>query len=55
LVVLNLSESPQTLNFDLDSQVLRPLFSTQTPTGESLSLTALTIAPFGVFIGELTS
>jgi glycosidase len=55
LVVLNLSESPQTLHFDLDSQVLHPQFSTQTPAAESLSLTALSIAPFGVFIGELTS
>jgi alpha-glucosidase len=55
LVVLNLSERPQTLRFDLDSQGVRPLFSTHTPVGESLPFTGLNIAPFEVFIGELNS
>ncbi|HEX6034141.1 MAG TPA: alpha-glucosidase [Anaerolineales bacterium] len=55
LVVLNLSARAQTLKFDLSSQGLRSLFSTHKPAGEGLSLAALNVAPFEVFIGELTS
>ena len=55
LVVLNLSEKSDTLKFELPSQSVRCLFSTHTPEGESLSGEALKIAPFEIFIGELTS
>ena len=55
LVVLNLSEKSDTLKFELPSQNVRCLFSTHTPEGESLSGEALKIAPFEIFIGELTS
>jgi len=55
LVVLNLSEKSDTLNFELPSHNVRCLFSTHTPEGESLSGEALKIAPFEIFIGELTS
>ena len=55
LVLLNLSGKPHTLKFDLPSENVRCLFSTHTPAGESLSSEALSIAPFEVFIGELTS
>jgi alpha-glucosidase len=55
LVILNLSGKPDTLKFDLPSQHVRCLFSTHTPEGESLSGEALGIAPFEIFIGELTS
>ena len=54
LVVLNLAEKSDTLKFDLPSQNVRCLFSTHTPAGESLSGEALQIAPFEIFIGELT-
>ena len=55
LVVLNLSQKADTLNLALPSQNVRCLFSTHTPAGESLSGEALPIAPFEIFIGELTS
>ena len=55
LVVLNLSEKPGTLQFDLPGQDVRCLFSTHTPAGESVSAKALKIAPFEIFIGELNS
>jgi alpha-glucosidase len=55
LVVLNLSAKTQTLKLDLTAQVIRPLFSTQKPAGQGISLAALSLAPFEVFIGELTS
>ena len=55
LVILNLSGKPDTLKLDLPSQHVRCLFSTHTPEGESLSGEALSIAPFEIFIGELTS
>jgi len=51
---LNLAEKSDTLKFDLPSQNVRCLFSTHTPAGESLSGEALQIAPFEIFIGELT-
>ncbi len=55
LVVLNLSEKSDTLKFELPSQNVCCLFSTHTPAGESVSGEALQIAPFEIFIGELTS
>ena len=55
LVILNLSDKTCTVNFDLASQTARPLFSTHSPAGESVSLEALQIAPYEIFIGELIS
>jgi alpha-glucosidase len=55
LVILNLSENAQNLKFDLDGQDARCLFSTHSPAGDKVSLGALKIAPFEIFIGELTS
>jgi alpha-glucosidase len=55
LVVLNLSENSHQLKFELDSREARSLFSTHTPAGEIVSLEALKIAPFEIFVGELTS
>ncbi|HEX5943569.1 MAG TPA: alpha-amylase family glycosyl hydrolase, partial [Anaerolineales bacterium] len=55
LVILNLSEKSDTLKFELPSQNVRCLFSTHTPAGKSVSGEALQIAPFEIFIGELTS
>jgi alpha-glucosidase len=55
LVILNLSANSRTLKFDLTAQAVRPLFSTHTPAGERVSPEALSIAPFEIFIGELTS
>ena len=55
LVVLNLSEKSHTLKFNLDVAFARRLFSTDAPAGETVSLEALEIAPFEIFVGELTS
>ena len=55
LVVLNLSEKSDTLKLDLPSQNVHCRFSTHTPADESLSGEALKIAPFEIFIGEVTS
>src|SRR5262245_41975401 len=55
LVVLNLSNKLHNLKFDFGSQDARCLFSTHTLKGETVSLEALKIAPYEIFIGELTS
>jgi alpha-glucosidase len=55
LVVLNLSEHIHQLKFDLASAEARCLFSTRLPVGETVSLEALRIEPFDIFIGELSS
>lgn len=55
LVVLNLSDKSHNLKFDLASQDARCLFSTHTLEGETVSLEALKIAPYEIFIGELNS
>jgi alpha-glucosidase len=55
LVVLNLSDQTQQLRFDLASSDARCLFSTRLPVGETISLEALRIEPFDIFIGELSS
>jgi alpha-glucosidase len=54
LVVLNLSDKEHKLNFDLSSHEARCLFSNHILEGETVSLEELRIAPFEVFIGELT-
>jgi alpha-glucosidase len=55
LVVLNLSDQEHQAGFDLDSNTARCLFSTHMSEGETLSLDALKIRPFEIFIGELKS
>jgi alpha-glucosidase len=55
MVILNLSDKSHTLKFDLASQDVRCLFSTHTIEAEPVSLEALKIAPYEVFIGELNS
>jgi alpha-glucosidase len=55
LVILNLSDKSHNLKFDLASQDARCLFSTHTLEGETVSLEALKIAPYEIFIGELNS
>jgi alpha-glucosidase len=55
LVVLNLSEKNHNLDFDLTSREARCLFSTHKPAEQTVSLEALEIAPFEIFIGELIS
>jgi alpha-glucosidase len=53
LVVLNFSENTHTLTFDLDCASSRLLFSTQDRANEG-NLSALTIAPFEIYIAELS-
>ena len=54
LVILNFSDTMQTLRFDLDgAKAASCVFSTHKPKSELQSLAALQVAPFEVFIGEL--
>ena len=55
LVVLNLSDKDQNLKLDLSQRTARCLFSNHILEDETVSLEELKIAPFEVFIGELTS
>ncbi|MGZ9222038.1 MAG: alpha-amylase family glycosyl hydrolase, partial [Anaerolineales bacterium] len=55
LVVLNLSDKTHNVKFDLTSQNARCLFSTHGVEGETVSLEALKIGPFEIFVGELIS
>jgi alpha-glucosidase len=54
LVVLNYSENAQTLAFDLDGSPSRLIFSTENRP-DAGDLSALTIAPFEIYIAELKS
>ena len=54
LVVINLSDKNHNLKFDLSSRNVRCLFSNHVLEDETVSLEELKIAPFEVFIGELT-
>jgi len=54
LVVLNLSDKNHTLKFDLSSRNACCLFSNHILEDETVSLEELKIAPFEVFIGEIT-
>lgn len=54
LIVLNLSDKDHNLKFDLSSREAHCLFSTRTLEGEIVSIEELKIAPFEIFIGELT-
>jgi alpha-glucosidase len=53
LVVLNLSDKEHSLKFDLPAGEARCLFSNHTLEDETVSLEALKIAPFEIFIGEI--
>ncbi len=53
LVVLNLSDKEHSLKFDLPAGEARCLFSNHTLEDETVSLEALNIAPFEIFIGEI--
>jgi glycosidase len=55
LVVLNLSDQPQQIVFELPGHTSRCLFSTHKPANESLSIRELSVAPFEILIGELIS
>jgi alpha-glucosidase len=55
LVVLNLSDKTHPLKFDLASQEARCLFSTRLPAGATVSLEALKVESFDIFVGELIS
>ncbi|HEX6289505.1 MAG TPA: alpha-glucosidase [Herpetosiphonaceae bacterium] len=54
LVVLNFTNEQQTVIFDFGDQQARLLFSSQERDGQSLSLGWLTLAPFEIFIAELS-
>ena len=54
LIVLNLSDKDHNLKFDLPSHNARCLFSNHILEGEKISLEELKLAPFEIFIGELT-
>lgn len=53
LVVLNFSDRPQTLRFNLPAHDLRPLFASGARTGRADDLSALVVGPYEVYIGEL--
>jgi alpha-glucosidase len=53
LVVLNMSDQAHTLDFNLQADTVRTLFSSYARAGDSDSLYRLAIAPFEVYIGEL--
>ena len=53
LVVLNFSDRPQTLRFDLPAHGLRPLFASGARAGRADDLSALVVGPYEVYIGEL--
>jgi alpha-glucosidase len=54
LVVLNLSDKAQSIKFEMQGRSARCLFSTHKPENESFSLGVLEMAPFEVFVGELS-
>jgi glycosidase len=55
LVVLNLCDQPHKIKFELPASTTRCLFSTEKSADQTLSLNELKMAPFEIFIGELTS
>ena len=54
LVVLNLSDKNLNLKFELPSEDARCLFSIHILEGERVSLDELKLAPFEIFIGDIT-
>ena len=57
LVVLNMSESAQTVNFDLSAQGFpakqAKTLLTTTKAGATQALTAISLPPYTVYIGEV--
>ena len=53
LVVLNMSDQAQTLAFDLDRPLARPIFSNSRRDESTADLSRLYLAPFEIFIGEI--
>lgn len=53
LIVLNMSDRAHTLNFDLNAQAIKLLFSNRVRDSSSDDLTRLSITPFEIYIGEL--
>lgn len=53
LVVLNFSDTAQTIKFDFGPKQPRLIFSSERRAGQPLKLASLPIAPFEVFIAEL--
>jgi glycosidase len=53
LVILNLSDQPQNLSFDLNYNTARVLFSSWERQGEVDDLRQVEIAPFEVYIAEV--
>jgi alpha-glucosidase len=54
LVVLNMSEKPLVLTFEIQSTSARCLYASDAGTSGLYPLAALPVEPFGIFIGELT-
>jgi alpha-glucosidase len=54
LVVLNMSNQTHTLRLGLDAQTPQLVFSSHTRDGDSENLSQLSIAPFEIYIAELT-
>jgi len=54
LVVLNMSDRAHELNFDLNAQRCKLLFSNLARDGDSDDVNKLSVAPFEIYIGELT-
>jgi len=54
LVVLNMSERPQTAQFDLSSDKAECLFSSHDREGGVVRVSELHLQPFEVFLGQLT-
>jgi len=54
LVVLNMSEHPQTAQFDLSSDKAECLFSSHDREGGVVRVSELHLQPFEVFLGQLT-
>lgn len=55
LVILNMSDQHQTLKFDLEASSLKCLFSTSINIGSLSQPSRLEIAPFGIYMGELSN
>ncbi len=55
LIVLNMSDRAHTLSFELTSRTARCLFSTAGNAGTMRAMSGLTIAPFEIYIGEMSA
>ncbi len=55
LVVLNFSDRPHTLRFDLPAHDLRPLSASSPHAGRADALSKLVVDPYEIYIGELAT